>query len=98
MIEQHVYCLDALYFYKRLQLYFFFRSRYIFYRELTYFFFIFVGVIKALNVTVRSEGANDPGKTQPSGLAYIEVNGKNYAPQSKGFNLAAFDALSGKET
>ena len=55
-------------------------------------------MIKALNVTVRSEGANDPGRTQPSGLAYIEVNGKNYAPQSKGFNLAAFDALSGKET
>ena len=72
----------------------FFRSRYIFYRELTYFFFIFVGVIKALNVTVRSEAANDPGT--PSGLAYIEVNRKNYAPQSKGFNLAAFDALSGK--
>ena len=69
-----------------------------FYRELTYFFFIFVGVIKALNVTVRSEGANDPGRTQPRGLAYIQVNGKNYAPQSKGFNLAAFDALSGKET
>ena len=55
-------------------------------------------MIKALNVTVRSEGANDPERTQPSGLAYIEVNGKNYAPQSKGFNLAAFDALSGKET
>ena len=74
----------------------FFRSRYIFYRELSYFFFICVGVIKALNVTVRSEGANDPERTQPSGLAYIEVNGKNYAPQSNGFNLAAFDALSGK--
>ena len=55
-------------------------------------------MIKALNVTVRSEGANDPGRTQPRGLAHIEVNGKNYAPQSKGFNLAAFDALSGKET
>ena len=66
------------------------------YRELTYFFFIFGGVIKALNVTVRSEAANDPGRTQASGLAYIEVNGKNYAPQSNGFNLAAFDALSGK--
>lgn len=76
----------------------FFRSRYIFYCELSYFFFIFVGVIKALSVTVRSEGANDTGRTLPSGLAYIEVNGKNYAPQSKGFNLAAFDALSGKET
>ena len=80
---------------ERLQLCFF-QIKVHFYRELTYFFFIFVGVIKALNVTVRSEAANDPGRTQPSGLAYIEVNGKNYAPQSKGFNLAAFDALSGK--
>ena len=48
-------------------------------------------------MTVRSEGANDPGRTA-SGRAYIEVNGKNYAPQSKGFNVAAFDALSGKKT
>ena len=79
-------------------LFFFLIKVHFFYSDLTYFFFIFVGVIKALNVTVRSEGANDPGRTQPRGLAHIEVNGKNYAPQSKGFNLAAFDALSGKET
>ena len=49
-------------------------------------------------MTVRSEGANDPGRTaSTSGRAYIEVNGKNYAPQSKGFNVVAFDALSGKK-
>ncbi|XP_068673513.1 polycystin-1-like [Montipora foliosa] len=55
------------------------------------------GVVKVLNVTVRSEGANDPGRTaSTSGRAYIKVNGKNYALQSKGFNVAAFDALSGR--
>lgn len=53
--------------------------------------------MKALNVTVRSEGALDTNKTpSTSGLAYIEVNGKNYATQTKGFNVAAFDALSGR--
>ena len=56
-----------------------------------------LGVIKALNVTVKSEGANDPGRSG-NGLSYIVVNGKNYAPQTKGFNVAVFDALSGKKT
>lgn len=56
-----------------------------------------LGVVKLLNVTVRSEATNDPGKTpSTNGLAYIEVNGKNYAPQKKGYNVAVFDALSGK--
>lgn len=53
--------------------------------------------MKALNVTVRSEGFQDANKTpSTNGLAYIEVNGKNYATQTKGFNVAAFDALSGR--
>lgn len=50
------------------------------------------GVISLLNVTVRSEAKNDPG----NGLASISVNNKNYAPQSKGYNVAVFDALSGR--
>lgn len=49
-------------------------------------------VIKLLNVSLTS----DPGKTpSTNGLAYITVNGKNYAPQTKGFNVAVFDHLSG---
>ena len=46
---------------------------------------------------MKSEGKNDPGRTG-NGLSYIVVNGKNYAPQTKGFNVAVFDALSGKKT
>lgn len=54
-------------------------------------------VITLLNVSVKSEGTNDPGKTpSTNGLAYISVNGKNYAPQTKGWNIAVFDALSGR--
>ncbi|KAL9957163.1 hypothetical protein ACROYT_G038767 [Oculina patagonica] len=54
------------------------------------------GVISLLNVTVRSEASNDPGRAMPNGLASISVNNKNYAPQTKGYNVAVFDALSGR--
>ena len=53
-----------------------------------------LGVISLLNVTVRSEASNDTG-INGSGLATISVNGKNYAPQTKGYNVVVFDALSG---
>lgn len=53
-----------------------------------------LGVISLLNVTVRSEARNDSGIVG-SGLATISVNGKNYAPQTKGYNVVVFDALSG---
>ena len=53
-------------------------------------------MISVLNVTVHSEASNDPGKALPNGLAYIWVNNKNYAPQTKGYNVAVFDALSGR--
>jgi len=46
-----------------------------------------LGVISLLNVTVRSEASN--------GSATISVNDKNYAPQTKGYNVVVFDALSG---
>ena len=61
------------------------------------FFSVPLEVVNLLNVTVRSEATKDPGKTpSTNGLAYIEVNGKNYAPQTKGYNVAVFDALSGR--
>ena len=50
-------------------------------------------MIKLLNVNLTSEAADDPGKTPSTN---ITVNGKNYAPQTKGFNVAVFDLLSGK--
>ena len=53
-----------------------------------------LGVISLLNVTVRSEASNDPGRVG-NGLANISVNDKNYAPQTKGYNVVVFDALSG---
>lgn len=51
-------------------------------------------MISLLNVTVRSEASNDSGIVG-SGLATISVNNKNYAPQTKGYNVVVFDALSG---
>ena len=54
-------------------------------------------MIKLLNVSLTSEAANDPGKTPfTNGLAYITVNGKNFALQTRGFNVAVFNLLSGK--
>ena len=54
-------------------------------------------MIKLLNVSLTSKAANDPGKTHSTtDLAYITVNGKNFAPQTRGFNVAVFDLLSGK--
>ena len=58
---------------------------------------VLTDVIKLLNVSLTSEATNDSGKTpSTNGLAYITVNGKNYAPKTKGFNVAVFDHLSGK--
>lgn len=50
-------------------------------------------VVSVLNVTVKSVGTNDAGNEK---LAYILVNNKNYAPQTKGYNVAVFDLLSGR--
>ena len=65
--------------------------------ELIVCLFVSTDVIKLLNVSLTSEASNDPGKTpSTNGLAYITVNGKNFAPQTRGFNVAVFDLFSGK--
>ena len=55
-----------------------------------------LGVVSVLNVTVRSEARSDPGRNRSNGLASIWVNKRNYAPQTKGYNVAVFDPLSGE--
>ena len=55
-------------------------------------YFLPIDVVSVLNVTVKSVGTNDAGNEK---LAYILVNNKNYAPQTKGYNVAVFDFLSG---
>ncbi len=48
-----------------------------------------------LNISIGSEGNDDPGKTA-SGVAYIFVNGKDYSPQGRGHNVVTVDAETGK--
>ncbi|KAL9972050.1 hypothetical protein ACROYT_G018289 [Oculina patagonica] len=50
--------------------------------------------IAFLNISIRSEGNDDPGKTA-SGVAYIFVNGKDYSPQGRGHNVVTVDAETG---
>ncbi|XP_022780269.1 uncharacterized protein LOC111321599 [Stylophora pistillata] len=55
-----------------------------------------MGVVKRLNITVKSESSQTPDRNLPNGVAFIWVNNENYAPQSKGYNVAVFDALTGR--
>ena len=43
----------------------------------------------SLNVEIRSEGCDDPGKTA-CGIAFIKVNNEDYSLHKRGFNVAVF--------
>ncbi|KAL9979296.1 hypothetical protein ACROYT_G016940 [Oculina patagonica] len=43
-----------------------------------------------LNVELRSEGCDDPGKTAGCGKASIKVNNQDYSLYKRGFNVAVF--------
>ena len=46
---------------------------------------LFKGYVR---VEIRSEGCDDPAKTPKTcGLAYIFVEGEQYAPQKRGYNV-----------
>ena len=52
--------------------------------------FVFVFLAASLmNVELRSEGCDDPGKTG-CGRAVIKVNNKDYSLHRRGFNVAVF--------
>ncbi|KAL9978626.1 hypothetical protein ACROYT_G016163 [Oculina patagonica] len=43
-----------------------------------------------MNVDLRSEGCDDPGKTAGCGMAFIKVNNQDYSLHKRGFNVAVF--------
>ena len=51
----------------------------------------------ALNVSIRSEGCEDPGRTPPCGIAYIKVNGKDYSPHLRGHNVVVSSLTGNKD-
>jgi len=49
-----------------------------------------------LNIHIRSEGCDDPGKTAGTcGLAYIKVNGQDHSLHGRGHNVVIVDAKTG---
>ena len=58
-----------------------------------YFRFLAAGY---LDIYVRSEGCNDPGKTPNTcGIARIEVNGHDHSMHRRGHNVVVVDAVTG---
>ena len=54
-------------------------------------------VVSFLDIHIRSEGCDDPGKTSGTcGIAYIKVNGKDHSPHGRGHNVVIVDAKTGK--
>lgn len=53
-------------------------------------------VVSFLNIYIRSEGCDDPGKTfDTCGRAYIMVNGKDHSVNGRGHNVVIVDAATG---
>ncbi|CAH3108182.1 unnamed protein product, partial [Pocillopora meandrina] len=48
-----------------------------------------------LDIHIRSEGYNDPGKAYPRSKAYIKVDGIDYSLQKRGFNVVVVDGETG---
>jgi len=49
-----------------------------------------------VDIHVRSEGCEDPGKaTGTCGIAYINVDGREYSPRRRGHNVVIVDAETG---
>ena len=54
--------------------------------------------VSFLNIYIRSEGCDDPGKTfvtYACGRAYIMVNGKDHSVHGRGHNVVIVDAATG---
>ena len=44
----------------------------------------------SINIEVRSEGCEDPGKTGGCGIGSIKVDNQEYSLKIRGFNVAVF--------
>ncbi|XP_068694508.1 uncharacterized protein [Montipora foliosa] len=55
-----------------------------------------IAPVNVLDIHIRSEGCNDPGKTTGTcGIAYIYVNGVDKSPHTRGHNVVILDARTG---
>ena len=60
------------------------------------FFMVLFLVVSFLNIYIRSEGCDDPGKTfDTCGRAYIMVNGKDHSLHRRGHNVVTVNAATG---
>lgn len=52
-----------------------------------------------MDIHIRSEGCNDPGKVPNTcGIAYIKVNGEDHSLHGRGHNVVIVDAATGNLT
>jgi len=51
--------------------------------------------VSFLDIHIRSEGCDDPGKAPGCGLAYIMVNGQDHSLRGRGHNVVIVDAKTG---
>lgn len=50
-----------------------------------------------MDMRIRSEGCDDPGKTTDTcGIAYLYVNGVNHSLRKRGFNIVVADTKTGE--
>ena len=58
--------------------------------------FFLVGSV--VNIHIRSEGCNDPGKAPNTcGVAYIKVDGQDHSDHGRGHNVVVVDATTGND-
>lgn len=48
-----------------------------------------------LNIEIISEGCDDKGRHGSCGIAFIKINGKNYAKKRRGYNVVVVNANTG---
>ena len=53
--------------------------------------------LPVVDVFIRSEGCNDPGKTpETCGVAYIQVDGNEHSPKKRGYDVVVVDGQTGR--
>ncbi|PFX11936.1 Cell migration-inducing and hyaluronan-binding protein [Stylophora pistillata] len=60
---------------------------------------IVLGSTAYVHIHILSGGCDDPGRSHVSntcGFSYIEVNGKDFSPHSRGYNVVVVDGKTGK--
>ena len=51
-----------------------------------------------MDIHIKSEGWEDPKRTKNTyGIAYIKVNGIDFSPHGRGYNVVVVDGTTGKK-